>query len=93
VDDLARLRAIVHGHVQGVFFREDTRRRGETLGLKGLARNLPDGTSVEVVAEGKKEDLRALADFLRTGPPAARVDRVETEWSDYSGEYTEFMTG
>jgi acylphosphatase len=93
VDDLARLRAIVHGHVQGVFFREATRRRGETLGLKGLARNLPDGTSVEVVAEGKKEDLKALADFLRTGPPAARVDRVETEWSDYSGKYTEFMTG
>jgi acylphosphatase len=92
LDELTRLRAVVQGHVQGVFFRETTRRRGESLGLTGFARNLPDGTSVEVVAEGKKEDLKALADFLRVGPPAARVDRVETEWSDFSGEYEEFTT-
>ena len=90
MDELARLRAIVHGHVQGVWFRETTRRRGESLGLTGFARNLSDGTRVEVLAEGKRENLEALADFLRVGPPAARVDRVETEWSGYSGEYRAF---
>ena len=89
---LANLRAVVCGRVQGVFFRESTRRRAEQLGLSGYARNLPDRQTVEVTAEGDEEDLCELLEFLKVGPPAARVDSVETEWSAYTGAYSGFAT-
>jgi acylphosphatase len=65
----------VRGKVQGVFFRASTARVAEGLGLAGWARNLPDG-SVEVLALGDAAGLAALEDFLRTGPPRARVEEV-----------------
>lgn len=68
---------IVHGKVQGVWFRESTRRLAEELGLAGHAINLPDGT-VEVIAGGEEESLQSLATWLNRGPPMARVDQVET---------------
>ncbi len=88
----ANLRAIVHGRVQGVFFRESTRRRAEELGLVGYVRNLPERTAVEVVAEGEKTQLNELLEFLRVGPPAAKVESVETHWSSYTGKHTRFET-
>jgi acylphosphatase len=90
MSELAALRAIVRGRVQGVFFRESTRRQAEQFGLSGYVRNLPDRATVEVVAEGEKARLEGLVKFLRVGPPAARVDSVETEWSSYSGKHTDF---
>jgi acylphosphatase len=68
-------RIIVHGMVQGVFFRASTRDEARRLGLAGWVRNLPDG-SVEVLAEGRPEDVERLAAWCRRGPPAARVDNV-----------------
>ena len=65
------------GRVQGVGFREWTRRTAERLGLVGSVRNLPDG-AVEVQATGSEEGLRRLEEALPRGPLAARVDRVES---------------
>jgi acylphosphatase len=66
----------VVGRVQGVGFREWTRRTAERLGLVGSVRNRPDG-SVEVQACGSEESLIGLEEALPRGPLAARVDRVE----------------
>jgi acylphosphatase len=71
-------RFLIHGKVQGVWFRESTRRQAGVLGLQGHARNLEDG-SVEVVAAGAAAELDKLADWLQHGPPMARVDRVTAE--------------
>jgi len=83
------LHAIVHGRVQGVYFRTFVVRRGAELGLTGYARNLPDGT-VEVRAEGETGQLQRLLDRLKTGPPAARVEKVDTDWSTNTEGYTTF---
>jgi len=72
------LRFRVRGKVQGVWFRESTRREAEVLGLSGYAANLDDG-SVEVVAAGGDAELDKLAAWLRIGPPLARVDQLTSE--------------
>jgi acylphosphatase len=74
-----RLQATVHGRVQGVSFRYYTRRRATELGLVGTVRNARDGT-VEVVAEGQRAVLEELLAFLRVGPLAAVVTRVDARW-------------
>jgi acylphosphatase len=71
----------VHGRVQGVWFRDSTRREALRLGLQGHAVNLPDGT-VEVLAVGPAEALAKLANWLQQGPPIARVTRVEEQRLD-----------
>ena len=67
---------LIAGRVQGVAFRESTRRQAEPLGLSGHAVNLPDGR-VEVVATGPVSALDELERWLQAGPAAARVDAVE----------------
>lgn len=79
------LHAFVHGRVQGIFFRDFVQRRAQTLSLAGFVRNLPDGETVEVLAEGKKEKLELLLVFLKSGPKGCRVDRVEFEWGQATG--------
>jgi len=87
--ELVAIQATVYGRVQGVFFRSFTAQKARELGLTGLVRNTPDGT-VEVYAEGEKSKLGKLAAFIRVGPPAARVERIETVWKEYSGKYSGF---
>jgi acylphosphatase len=65
----------VTGKVQGVFFRHSARLEAERLGIRGAARNMPDG-SVEVLAAGAAAALDELREWLRRGPPMARVDEV-----------------
>ncbi len=90
---LARLHAIIHGRVQGVFFRDSARSEARRLGVGGWVRNNPDGT-VELEAVGARAVLDELHDWLETGPPAARVDRVESDWGEASGPVAEFrVTG
>lgn len=84
-----RLSAIVHGRVQGVFFRDFTQRQAWDLGLTGYVRNLPDGT-VEAVAEGPQDALEELLERIRLGPPGARVDSVNFRWEDHSMEFDRF---
>jgi acylphosphatase len=74
--DLVRRRLIVHGLVQGVWFRASVRERARARGVAGHARNLPDGT-VEVVLEGEADAVAGMVEFCRVGPPGARVDRLD----------------
>lgn len=82
----------VSGKVQGVFFRASTREQALRLGVRGHARNLPDG-SVEVVAAGEDTDLAALERWLHHGPQRARVDAVRREAVDDAGIGDGFTTG
>jgi acylphosphatase len=84
---IVRRRVVVHGHVQGVFFRETTRRRAESAGVTGWVRNVPDG-SVEAVFEGDAESVEVLLRFCERGPRGARV-----EWVDVSSEPPERLSG
>ena len=86
---MKRLRARIFGHVQGVFFRDTTRRKAQQWGITGWVRNERDGT-VKVVAEGSEQNLEQLLDFLHRGPSAARVERVEAEWQSATGEFGTF---
>ena len=70
-----RRRLIVSGRVQGVFFRDACKGQADLLGVKGWARNLPDGT-VEIVAEGEANAVERLARWAREGSPRARVTSV-----------------
>lgn len=75
---LARRRVVVHGRVQGVWFRESARQQAERLGVAGWVRNRPDG-AVEAELEGDGEDVEVLVSWFRLGPADARVDSVEVE--------------
>ncbi|OGO06997.1 MAG: hypothetical protein A2Z76_00190 [Chloroflexi bacterium RBG_13_56_8b] len=88
--DLAAVRVLIYGDVQGVFFRAFVAQKAKGLGLKGYVRNLPRRDSMEVVVEGERKRLEELLTYLNVGPPAARVERVFTNWSEHSGRYTEF---
>ena len=83
-DRLIRRRVIVHGRVQGVFFRDSTRERARSHGVAGWARNLPDG-SVETVLEGEPEAVERVVRFLQTGPPHADVEQVEVREEEPEG--------
>ncbi len=83
------MRAIVHGRVQGVFFRTFVEEHAQRLGLVGYVRNLPSD-AVEVVAEGEREHVEKLVGYLKVGPPAAIVDRVDVIWSEYTGDHSGF---
>ena len=79
-----RVRIVVGGRVQGVFFRATTCDVARRLKLAGWVRNCPDGT-VEIVAEGDPEALVRLRDWCRKGPPGARVDMVREERESPTG--------
>jgi acylphosphatase len=84
-----RVRLIIEGRVQGVWFRESTRREAVSLGVKGWARNNPDRT-VEVVAEGPEDAVRKLVSWCHHGPPAAKVTRVQETEESWQGEFDSF---
>ncbi|WP_338601527.1 acylphosphatase [Sulfolobus tengchongensis] len=88
---LKRVYIRIYGVVQGVGFRKFVQIHAIRLGIKGYARNLPDG-SVEVVAEGHEEALSKLLEYVRRGPPAAEVEKVDYSFSEYKGEFKEFET-
>lgn len=67
---------IVHGRVQGVFFRKYTYEIAQSIGLKGFVKNLPDGT-VLIEAEGTIEQLNQLKKWCNTGSPLSSVIKVE----------------
>ena len=71
-----RRRVVIHGHVQGVFFRDSTQRLAERHGVAGWARNNRDGT-VEAVFEGEPGAVERLVAFAHKGPRGAAVERVD----------------
>lgn len=76
---MKQFRAVVSGHVQGVFFRAETASTARRLGLRGFVRNLANG-NVEVHAGGDPAALEQLLAFLHRGPRIARVDDVRIDW-------------
>ena len=86
---MQELRAIIHGRVQLVMFRDFTQRRAKKLGLKGFVRNLEDG-SVEVLAQGEAHQLELLLQALHRGPLLAHVESVDSEVRESSETYDTF---
>lgn len=78
---MTELRAVVHGMVQGVWFRGWTCDAARELGLSGWVRNRRDG-AVELAARGSREVLERFLDRLHDGPPLARVGRVDAQWAE-----------
>jgi len=83
---MERVHVIIHGSVQGVFFRANAKRIAESLGLKGYVRNIDDGC-VEVVAEGSEEKLIS---FCKKGPEAANVSKIDVKFEESSGKFEGF---
>lgn len=84
------LTVIVKGRVQGVYFRDFVQKQAQALGLNGFVRNLPDFTKVEIQVEGYKDKLELLLSKVKVGPPGAKVEKVETIWSQYQGTFKVF---
>lgn len=86
---MERLHVIIRGRVQGVGFRYFVLSAAMEIHLKGWVRNRRDG-SVEVLAEGTKENLEKLFRALQRGPSSSNVTDVDPEWGDASGEFSRF---
>jgi acylphosphatase len=84
-----RCHIFVSGKVQGVFFRQNTLEKAKTLGLKGWVRNTQDGR-VEAIFEGEKEKVKKILEWVKSGPPLARVENVEIRFEDFKGEFDDF---
>ncbi len=85
-----RAHLFISGRVQGVNFRYYTVQEARSRGLAGWVRNLPDGR-VEAVIEGAEASVEAMVEWCRKGPPAARVDHVEVNWEQPSGDADSFV--
>ena len=81
---MIRRRVVVHGFVQGVFFRDTLRRRADAAHVSGWVRNNWNGT-VEAVFEGEPAEVERLVAFCREGPRGAHVDRVNVSAEDPEG--------
>jgi acylphosphatase len=86
---IKRIHAIVHGQVQGVFFRETTRQEAQKLGLIGWVRNLADGT-VETEFQGEEKTVKRLLEWLPQGSPMSHVTRVDSRETDHVSGESEF---
>lgn len=84
-----RLACIIHGDVQGVSYRAFVKEAARGLKLVGFVRNLSDGT-VEVVAEGEEQDLRAFLLHLKEKHPFAKVEHIDEQLSDATGTFADF---
>lgn len=84
-----RAHVIVSGRVQGVFFRQNTFKKAKFLGLCGWVRNTKEG-KVEAVFEGEEDKINEMIEWMRIGPPLARVDNIEISWEEPSGEFQDF---
>jgi acylphosphatase len=81
---MIRRRAVVHGNVQGVFFRDSAHREAQKLGVAGWITNNSDGT-VEAVFEGDDDAVESMLSFCREGPSRADVERVEVSEEEPEG--------
>jgi acylphosphatase len=89
VEEKIRAHIFVSGRVQGVFFRVNTVQEAEKLGILGWVKNLEDGR-VEAVLEGDSEKVKGMVEWLKKGPPAAKVEHLDVQFEDYKGEFKNF---
>lgn len=87
--DAVRAHVVVHGLVQGVWFRQSTKDEAARLGIFGWVRNLRDGT-VEAVFEGEKKKVEEIVGWCHRGPSGANVTKVDIKWGKYIGEFNRF---
>lgn len=84
-----RVRLLISGQVQGVFFRACTRDKAAQEGVTGWVRNLVDGR-VEVLLEGSTERVDRVIAWCQQGSPGSRVDQVDMQYQPYQGEFSSF---
>jgi acylphosphatase len=84
-----RAHVVVHGLVQGVWFRASTRDEALRLGVTGWIRNLSEG-SVEAVFEGEKKKVEEIVGWCHRGPSGAEVTKVDVVWERHQGEFAQF---
>lgn len=84
-----RVRALLSGRVQGVFFRAETHEAARRNGVSGWVRNTSDGR-VEAVFEGRDSDVDRMVQWCHNGPPNARVDDIRVQEETYTGEFDGF---
>jgi acylphosphatase len=87
--ELTHLKAIVHGKVQGVYYRAFVSRIAKSLSLKGYVKNITGG-KVEVEAEGGESLLQELLRGLKEGPDGSIVEKIDVTWAEYTGKYSAF---
>jgi len=90
MSDLAHLNALIHGRVQGVYYRAYTSRIARSLQLTGYVRNVIRTGDVEIEAEGERDKLEELIGKLKQGPPGAFVEKIDTRWSEYKARFCTF---
>ncbi len=81
----------IRGRVQGVFYRQSTKREAHGLGLQGWVRNQADGT-VLVLVSGPEPAIKALIGWCQQGPPSAKVDTVEVRWIEHTDAESEKLS-
>lgn len=84
-----RVHLFISGRVQGVFFRENSRRKAEKLEVNGWVKNLDD-SRVEIILEGDEEEVKKIIRWTKKGPIFAKVDKVEIEEEEYKDEFKDF---
>ena len=87
--ELAHIKALVNGRVQGVYYRAFASREAKSLSLKGYVRNVSNG-AVELEAEGQKDMLEELLRRLKAGPEGADVGKIDVTWSECTGKFSAF---
>lgn len=85
----SRVHIFVSGKVQGVFFRENTRKKAAEFRLSGFVRNLQNG-KVEAVFEGEKEKIKKIIQWIKKGSETAQIENIEIDWQNYKGEFEDF---
>ncbi|MDP7180169.1 MAG: acylphosphatase [Candidatus Woesearchaeota archaeon] len=86
---MKRAHIIVSGRVQGVYFRDHTKKQAKKLNLKGFVRNLPTG-DVEIIVEGKEDQIKELLKYCKIGPDAADVTNAIVEYEPVTNEFSTF---
>lgn len=79
----------ISGKVQGVFFRDSSRAKGQEFNLSGWVKNEPDGT-VQITAEGEDQDLNRMIEWCKYGPDHAMVEKVDVKWDKATDEAKDF---
>jgi len=84
-----RVHIFVSGRVQGIFFRENTKKKAEKLAISGWVKNLRDGR-LEAIFEGDRENIEKMVNWAKKGPIWAKIDDFSLVWEDYLGQFKDF---
>lgn len=86
---IKRAHVFISGRVQGVFFRQNALKKAKSLGISGWIKNTKDGR-VEAIIEGEEEKINTMIEWLKIGPPLARVKNIEIIWEKAKEEFQDF---